>query len=106
MNIEGTLKNNQGFKKLCKAFASLNDEVSIEALLRDICTLSELTEMSGRIEAATLIKSGLSYREINKKTGVSPATITRIAHWIKNGMGGYDLVLSHHHPLKSPTERG
>jgi len=43
-----------------------------------------------------------SYRAINKDTGVSTATITRIAEWMKNGMGGYKLVLdrlfgSHHH---------
>lgn len=106
MNIEDDLKSNPGFKKLCKSFALLNDEKSVEALLRDVCTLSELTEMSGRIEAASLLKEGLSYREINKKTGVSTATITRIAHWMKHGMGGYDLALSHHHSLKPPTERG
>jgi len=91
--IEKQLSKKPGFKKLYKAFAGLNDEKSVKALLRDICTLKELEDMSGRIEAASLLKQGLSYREIAKKTGVSTTTITRIAHWMHHGTGGYDLAL-------------
>ncbi|MBN2086992.1 DNA-binding transcriptional regulator [Candidatus Peregrinibacteria bacterium] len=106
MKLERDLTKNPGFKKLCKGFASLNDEKSVAALLRDVCTINELIEMSGRIEAASLIKQGLSYRVINKKTGVSTTTITRIANWMNHGMGGYELALGHHHHnSKSLTAR-
>jgi|WetSurSiteA1Bulk_404760.scaffolds.fasta_scaffold161581_1 TrpR-related protein YerC/YecD len=98
--IEKELTENPGFEKLCKAFAGLNDEKTVAVFLRDICTLKELQDMSDRIEAASLLKQGLPYREIAKKTGVSTTTITRIAHWMHHGMGGYDLVLPHHHSTK------
>ena len=34
------------------------------------------------------------YREIAEKTGVSTATITRIAYWLRHGKGGFKLGLS------------
>ena len=34
----------------------------------------------------------IPYREI-AKTGASTATITRVAHWLHHGMGGYKLIL-------------
>ena len=91
--IEKQLAKNPGFKKICKAFAGLKNEKSVAAFLRDICTLKELEDMSDRIETASLLKKGLTYRTIAKKTGVSTTTITRIAHWMHHGMGGYDLAL-------------
>lgn len=63
------------------------------AFFRDLCTLGELQEMSERFEVARLIDEGVPYREIAERTGVSTATITRVAQWLKNGEGGYRLVL-------------
>ena len=61
--------------------------------MRDLCTLSELQSMSERFQVVQQIDKGLSYRKINKKTGVSTATITRVAHWLHHGMGGYQMML-------------
>ena len=36
---------------------------------------------------------GRSLREISKKVGSSTATITRVAHWLHHGKGGYKLML-------------
>lgn len=63
------------------------------AFFRDLCTIGELQEFSKRFEAAQLIDDGVSYREIAAKTGVSTATITRIAQWLRHGEGGYRLIL-------------
>ncbi|MBU0577510.1 DNA-binding transcriptional regulator [Patescibacteria group bacterium] len=93
MKLEKKLAKNPGFKKLCKAFAGLNDQKQVEALLRDVCTINELDEMGRRMEAAELLKKNIPYRSISEKTGLSTTTVTRIAHWIHHGMGGYDLVL-------------
>ena len=62
--------------------------------LRDLCTLEELEELSSRWEVVLLLQQKKSYREIAKKTGVSTTTITRIAHWLKYGEGGYRAVIS------------
>jgi TrpR-related protein YerC/YecD len=64
-----------------------------EKFFRDLCTLNELKTMSERWEVARLVNDEIPYREINKKTGVSTATITRVAHWLHHGMGGYQLML-------------
>lgn len=63
------------------------------SFFRDLCTIGELQEMSERFEVVKLVDEGVPYREIAEKTGVSTATITRVAQWLKNGEGGYRLIL-------------
>ena len=80
-------------KKLAKAFAYITNEKDMVNFLRDICTLEEITEIANRWEAVQMINKGKPYREIAKKTGMSTTTVTRIAHWLNNGEGGYKKVL-------------
>lgn len=61
--------------------------------LRDLLTLEELEEVSSRWEVVQLLEKGKSYREIAAKTGVSTTTITRIAHYLHHGEGGYKTAL-------------
>lgn len=86
---------------LADAFLTLKSKKECEAFLRDLCTLSELSSMNERLEAAKKIKNKEPYREIAKQTGASTATITRVAHWLHHGMGGYGLVLSRLHKTSS-----
>lgn len=86
---EGELVQN-----VAKAFAVLDTIPQYEAFLRDLCTLSELSAMNERIEVAQRIQSKETYRSISEKTGASTATVTRVAHWLHHGMGGYDAVLA------------
>lgn len=81
-------------KDLFAAIAQLESAAEIQLFMRDVCTLSELKAMSERLQVAKKIKDKLSYRQISKETGASTATITRVAHWLHHGTGGYDLVLS------------
>lgn len=85
------------FKNLSQAFVWLKDETEVFALLRDICSLSELSAMAERLEVAEQVNKGIAYRKIAKNTGASTATITRVAHWLHNGMGGYHSVLARNH---------
>lgn len=75
--------------------------------LRDIGTLSELQAWSERLEVARLLGQGMSYRQIAKQTGASTTTVTRVAHFLENGEGGYRKFLNvhRHHRLaaKPPT---
>ena len=82
------------FKNLSRAFVGLKNEKEVFALLRDICTLSEMSAMAERLEVAEQVEKRVSYRTIAKNTGASTATITRVAHWLHNGMGGYHSVLA------------
>lgn len=92
--MEKELSKKPGFKKLCLTLAGLKDEKKIAALLRDVATLNELMDMSDRITVAEMIKKEIPYRTISEKTGVSTTTVTRVAHWIHHGAGGYELVLN------------
>lgn len=83
--------------QLCDALCELNSREEARALLRDLCTLSEINAMSERLEVARQVQAGTSYRQINKNTGVSTATITRVAYWLHHGEGGYLSALAHLH---------
>ncbi len=80
-------------KQLAEAFASLNDPKDVQNFLRDLCTLEELSEMSKRWTAVRLLEAEMPYRLIAEKTGLSTTTVTRIAHWLKNGEDGYKTAL-------------
>jgi TrpR-related protein YerC/YecD len=78
---------------LFEAIGSLEGLDETERFFRDLCTLTELHDLSQRWAVARLLDSGLHYAEISKRTGASTATITRIASWLHHGEGGYRAVL-------------
>jgi TrpR-related protein YerC/YecD len=80
-------------RDLCATIASLRNADEAERFLRDLCTLGELEAMSHRWQAAQLVDAGTPYLEISKRTGASTATVTRVAHWLRYGEGGYRLAL-------------
>lgn len=83
----------KGMKQLFATIAGLKSFGEVKKFLRDVCTLSELRAMSERWQVAQLVKQGVPYRTIAKKTGSSTATITRVANWLHHGLGGYKLML-------------
>jgi TrpR-related protein YerC/YecD len=78
---------------LLSALGSLKRGEEQAAFLRDLCTLSELEAMAHRWQVARLVDEGLPYLEIAERTGASTATVTRVAHWLHHGEGGYRLAL-------------
>ena len=58
----------------------------------DLCTPSELLEMSRRMQAAKMLKKNIVYTEIAAETGLSTATISRVNKCISYGSGGYEKV--------------
>lgn len=59
----------------------------------DLCTISELQEMSRRMLAARMLRDNNIYSEIAAKTGLSTATISRVNRCLKYGNDGYHKVL-------------
>ena len=45
--------------------------------------------MAHRWQVARLLDRGLPYLEIAEKTDASTTTVTRVAHWLRHGEGGY-----------------
>ncbi|HEU4448534.1 MAG TPA: YerC/YecD family TrpR-related protein [Gaiellaceae bacterium] len=79
---------------LFEAILALEDAGEVERFLRDLCTLSELQAMAHRWDVAKLLEEGLPYHEISRRTGASTTTVTRVAHWLRHGEGGYRLALA------------
>ena len=97
------------FKGLVSAFQACKTGEQIEDFLRDVSTLSEMQALSERLEVARLLGRGLSYRQVAAMTGASTTTVTRVAHFIENGAGGYRHVLKvhrHHDMRKKMLEDG
>lgn len=72
--------------------ACLESTEEARAFLTDLCTPSELDAMASRWAVIPLLKAGVAYRTIYEETGVSVATITRIARCLTSGEGGYELM--------------
>ncbi len=81
------------FDELVAAFVRLRDSATMSAFLRDLCTTAELDAMGQRLQVARLVSDAVPYQEISRRTGASTATVTRVAHWLRYGEGGYDAVL-------------
>ena len=102
---EDSWRKEPWFRTLCAALRSCKTDADMENFLRDVATLSELQALSERLEVARLLGKGLSYRQVAKETGASTTTVTRVAHFLENGEGGYRRFLNvhrHHRMAKKP----
>ena len=79
--------------ELFKTILKLKTLKDAEQFFRDLLTIKEIDEISRRWQAVKFIEKGLPYREIAEKTGHSTTTVARIAHWLRHGEGGYQLML-------------
>src|SRR5712675_3284395 len=79
-------------RNLCAALAALRTPEECRAFLRDLCTPAELQAMADRWTVVDCLKRDLPYREIHRLTGVSVTTIGRVARFLGNGNGGYEVA--------------
>ncbi|MCR4326146.1 MAG: YerC/YecD family TrpR-related protein [Candidatus Roizmanbacteria bacterium] len=84
---------NKKEKQLIQALTSTNTDSDTAALVRDLMTPVEIEEFANRLEAARLIKQGYPYQKVSQELGMSTTTVTRVAHWLLRGCGGYWNVL-------------
>ena len=79
--------------ELADALLTLRTRAEMADFLRDICSLHELDTLCHRWQCAQLLHQGVPYARVAGEVGASTATVTRVAHWLKHGEGGYRLVL-------------
>jgi TrpR-related protein YerC/YecD len=96
--------NEKKNKQFIEAILTLKNTDEARRFLRDLMTEGEIKEFANRLEAARLLSRDIQYNAIIESTGLSSATIARIAKWLKGSLGGYRLILSrlsnvslHHH---------
>lgn len=80
-------------RNLFAAVASLRTPEECRAFFRDLCTPAEIQAMADRWAVVDWLMRGVPYREINRLTGVSVTTISRVARCLADGNGGYSLVV-------------
>ena len=78
---------------LFRGILMLRDVEECYRFFEDLCTVSELQEMSRRMRAAKMLRDNTVYSEIAEKTGLSTATISRVNRCLKYGNDGYSVVL-------------
>ena len=61
--------------------------------LRDLLTENEIEEFAERWKVARMLWNGLAYSAIEQQTGLSSRTIARVHKWLKQGKGGYRMML-------------
>jgi TrpR-related protein YerC/YecD len=93
--------DNSKTEQLIEAILALKNKDEARRFLRDLLTEAELVEFGNRWKAVRMLSENKSYTTIRGKTGLSSATIARISKWLREGMGGYQLMLNrlglHHH---------
>ena len=77
---------------LMQAIALIQNAGEGAKFFTDLCTPAELEAMADRWQVVPLLQAKIPYRTIHEQTGVSVATITRIARCIQFGSGGYTLI--------------
>lgn len=82
----------QAEQSLYAAIVSLRDNTECGNFFRDLCTPAELQALVDRWAVVCLLREGLTYRDINERTGVSVTTIGRVARFLAEGYGGYRTV--------------
>ncbi|MEK7530330.1 MAG: YerC/YecD family TrpR-related protein [Patescibacteria group bacterium] len=79
---------------LYDALRTLKTRDEMAAFLRDLCTRAELEAFAERFAIARALSKNESYRGVADETGASITTVSRVAHWLNHGQGGYRTALS------------
>ncbi len=80
--------------QLSEVLTSINSITDMQALLTDVLTEKEITEIAARLEAARMLSKKETYTNIARKTSLSSRTIARISDWLQSGAGGYKKAIT------------
>ncbi|SKC81787.1 YerC/YecD family TrpR-related protein [Maledivibacter halophilus] len=79
--------------ELFDAILLLKDREECYRFFEDICTIKELQAISQRLQVAKLLRADKTYHEVEKITGASTATISRVNKCLLYGADGYNIIL-------------
>lgn len=92
MNIEKMFEK-PDVKQLVDAFLMMEGREEIEAFLADICTPREICDFAQRLQVARYLDEGEPYVEVQRRTGASSTTVSRVSKALNGEWGGYRKVL-------------
>ena len=79
--------------KFFEAIKTLQSLEEYRSFFQDILTPAEFQAIKDRWTVAALLDEGYTYREINAISGVSITTVARVARFLSDGSGGYQIAL-------------
>jgi TrpR-related protein YerC/YecD len=79
--------------RLEEALCLLETPEEARALLIDLCTVREIADLSQRLNVAEMLEDGELYVTIQKKTGASSTTVSRVSRFLQQGPGGHEMIL-------------
>ena len=91
------IRNAKGVKtephmEMYEALLTLKTIDECVRFLDDLCSIAELRAIEQRFQVARMLSSGHIYSTIQKETGASSATISRVNRSLHHGAGSYDVV--------------
>lgn len=85
--------NDKTIDQLFEAILSLRTIEECYIFFDDLCTVNEISSLSQRLEVARMLGKGCTYSQIEKETGASTATISRVKRCLNYGNDGYRMAL-------------
>lgn len=73
--------------KLYEVIAKLESAEDCREFFDCLCTNREIEQMAQRLEAAALLKQGLTYTQVIEQTAISSATLSRVSRALQYGEG-------------------
>lgn len=79
--------SNENLDLVCKVFEKAIIQGDIKDILLDVCTSKELEAIFQRFKVAQMLKSGMTFNQIEEKTSISSTTIARVSKCLRKGKG-------------------
>jgi TrpR-related protein YerC/YecD len=79
--------------QLFQSILSLENLEECYLFFDDLCTVNEIQSLSQRLEVARMLRDGNTYHTIEKETGASTATISRVKRCLNYGNDAYIMAL-------------
>lgn len=92
MNYRYKIQNEE-IDKLFNAILKLETVEDCYRFFDDLCTVNEIEAFGQRLEVAKMLYNKMTYQEIEKITGISAATISKISKSFSFGPGGYEMII-------------
>jgi TrpR-related protein YerC/YecD len=79
--------------QLFDAILTLKDREECYRFFDDLATINEIQSLAQRLEVAKMLRQGNTYHKIEKETGASTATISRVKRCLNYGNDAYAVAL-------------
>lgn len=82
----------EDMSELFTAIRAIRSQEEAANFFRDLLTAAEIAEFANRWQIVKRLIRKEPYLDIAKTLNVSTTTVTRVAHWLHHGMGGYQTI--------------